>query len=230
MSIAKTAAADSALLFDLDGTLVDTAPDLLLAANRLRAEHGLRPLLLEQFRPSVSRGGAAMLLVSLPQLGDAARAAELPRFLDFYAEQPCTGSRLFGGMSTVLAIARQRQLRWGVVTNKPEGLARLVLDGLQLLDDCAVLIGGDTLAQRKPHPLPLQEACRRLAAKAASCLYVGDDPRDVESALAAGMPCVAAGWGYFDAAFPPGSWGALSVADSPLDLLRHPLLGAALPR
>lgn len=223
------AASDAALLFDLDGTLVDTAPDLLRAANRLRAAHALPPLPLAQFRPVVSRGGAAMLLASLPQLSDAERAAALPVFLEFYADVPCSDSRLFDGIEEVLGSARQLGLRWGVVTNKPERLARRVLEGLSLLDDCAVLIGGDTLAQRKPHPLPLQEACRRLGASTAASLYVGDDPRDVESALAAGMPCIAAGWGYFDPGVPPDGWGALSVAASPLDLLRHSLLFGALP-
>lgn len=149
------------------------------------------------------------------------RAALLPEFLQRYAASVCRHSRLFPGMDSVLQRIESAGLRWGVVTNKPEALAVPVMAGLGLAERCAVLIGGDSLATRKPDPLPLQVACVRLGVACGQSLYVGDDLRDVQAARAAGMPVLAAAWGYIPPGESAADWGADEVLDSPLALLRH---------
>lgn len=215
----------SLLLFDLDGTLVDTAPDLHAAANALRHRRGRDEVPFEAFRPLVSRGGTAMLGLAFPE-ADAATVAEqlLPEFLARYAESVAGHSRLFDGMDEVLLAVEAIGADWGVVTNKPEGLARQLLDALGLLPRCAVLIGGDTLGVRKPDPAPLHEACRRLEQAVDHAVYVGDDPRDVQAARAAGMPVIAAAWGYLTPGEDPRGWGADAVAGCAADLLDPALI------
>jgi 2-phosphoglycolate phosphatase len=208
-----------AVLFDLDGTLVDTAPDLCHAANALRARAGLEPLALDLFRPSVSRGSRAMLAIALPHLDEGAREAWVTPFLDHYAGAIAIHSQLFAGMAAVLEAIERDGASWGIVTNKPEGLARALVDALGLSPRCAVLVGGDTLPQRKPDPQPLWFACDQLGIAASHAVYVGDDRRDMESARAAGLCAIAAAWGYRDAAEDPHDWGADRVALAPLDLL-----------
>lgn len=206
------------VLFDLDGTLVDTAPDLHAALNTLLAGQGRASVDAVAFRATVSRGGSAMLALAFPELDTEARLAMLPPFLALYEQSIALHSSLFAGMDRVLARIEQDG-RWGVVTNKPERLARRLLDEMALSPRCAVLIGGDTLPTRKPDPAPLLEACQRLGADPASAVYVGDDRRDIEAARAAGMRSVGAAWGYFAADEQLADWGADSIADSPLQLL-----------
>ncbi|KFN50092.1 phosphoglycolate phosphatase [Arenimonas composti] len=197
-----------AVLFDLDGTLVDTAPDLCHAVNRVCADHGSPPVPLERLRPVVSKGGRAMLAAALPDVAEAAREAMIPPFLDYYAQAVKVDSVLFPGVDALLGAIEARGLRWGIVTNKPEGLARAVVDGFGWTQRCAVLVGGDTLPQRKPDPAPLRHACAQLGIAADAALYVGDDERDVLAARAAGMPVVAAAWGYRLPHEDPVSWQA----------------------
>lgn len=219
----------SLLLFDLDGTLVDTAPDLHAAANALRRRRGGGDLPLADFRPLVSRGGAAMLGLAFPEADPATITDQLlPEFLARYAEAVADHSRLFDGLGAVLLAVEAAGARWGVVTNKPEGLARQLLVALDLMPRCAVLIGGDTLAVRKPDPAPLLEACRRLGQGVEDAVYVGDDPRDVQAARAAGMPVIAAAWGYLAPGEDPAGWGANAVAARGPDLL-DPALIRLLP-
>lgn len=206
------AAAPRAVLFDLDGTLVDSAPDLARAANRVLADHGRPPVAYERLRAVVSKGGRAMLAVSFPDLDEAACEALLPRFLRYYGEALAVDSRLFDGIGALLDGLEARGLPWGIVTNKPEGLARGVIDGFGWSARCAVLVGGDTLPTRKPDPAPLHHACAALGIAPADALYVGDDLRDVQAARAAGMPCVAALWGYREDGEDPRAWGADRVA------------------
>ena len=216
------------MLFDLDGTLVDTAPDLLAAANRLRQRRGLGSLPFAPFRALVSRGGLAMLGQAFPTASSHDIAELLPEFLSCYGESVAAQSRLFPGMQDVLACLDRSDVPWGVVTNKPEGLARDVMQALALGDRCQVLIGGDTLGVRKPDPAPLLEACRRLSIAPESTVYVGDDPRDVQAAKAAGMPCIAAAWGYLDSPAEAAGWSANAVAERPDQLIaRSPLPIAA---
>lgn len=216
-----------AVLFDLDGTLVDTAPDLWAAANAMRARAGLPPMTLEALRPAVSRGSRAMLAVALPHFDAAAREAWVAPFLASYGEAVAVHSRLFDGMHEVLAAIESDGACWGVVTNKPEGLARALVRGLGLEARCGVLVGGDTLPVRKPDPQPLWLACDTLGVPAGAALYVGDDARDVEAARAAGMRCVAAAWGYRDTGECIEDWGADAVLARPHDLLRPGALAAA---
>ncbi len=212
-----------AVLFDLDGTLVDSAADLLHAANVLRARRGLEAFSMAPFRPFVSRGARAMLGASLPGFTHEDEAT-LAEFLSVYADAVAAHSRLFPGVESLLDAIEAQGLRWGIVTNKAEGLARPLCEALGLLPRCAVLIGGDSLPQRKPHPLPLIEACRRIEAAPAASLYLGDDPRDIEAAHAAGLRGIAVDWGYFDPAHPPAAWGAQRVISAPAHLLDEPLL------
>lgn len=212
-----------AVLFDLDGTLVDSAADLLHAANVLRARRGLVAFPMAHFRPFVSRGARAMLGASLPGFTPEDEVT-LAEFLGVYAESVAAHSRLFPGVESLLDAIEAQGLRWGIVTNKAEGLARPLCEALGLLPRCAVLIGGDSLPQRKPHPLPLLEACRRIEAAPAASLYLGDDPRDIEAARAAGLRGIAVDWGYFDPAHPPAAWGAQRVISAPAHLLDEPLL------
>ena len=207
------------VLFDLDGTLVDTAPDLRAALDRLLAQHGRPPVEAAPFRATVSRGGSAMLTVGVPDFDDAQRLRLLPEFLALYDEAIAVHSRLFDGMAGVLGAITAADAQWGVVTNKPERLARRVIDALGLAAGCAVLIGGDTLPTRKPDPAPLLEACRRVGVAPTRCVYVGDDRRDMEAARAACMPGVGARWGYFAPGERIEDWGAVRIASRPPDLL-----------
>jgi 2-phosphoglycolate phosphatase len=200
--------APSVVLFDLDGTLVDSAPDLCNAVNRVLADLGRGPVPLHRLRQVVSKGGRAMLAVALPDLDEATREDLLPPFLAYYAEALAVDSVLFAGVEPLLAALEGRGLRWGIVTNKPEALARGVVTGFGWETRCAVLVGGDTLAVRKPDPAPLQLACARLGVEPAQALYVGDDERDIQAARAAGMPVVAALWGYRLPEDDPRTWGA----------------------
>ncbi|MEZ5456167.1 MAG: phosphoglycolate phosphatase [Lysobacteraceae bacterium] len=212
-----------AVLFDLDGTLVDSAPDLWRAANAVRAAQGLAPMDFAAFRPQVSRGARAMLAAALPDHAVEQRESLLDEFLQRYASDVASETRLFSGMEQLLQHIESRGLAWGVVSNKAERLASLVMQALDLQQRAAVLIGGDTCAERKPHPLPLQEACRRLQVAPAQCLYLGDDPRDIEAARAAGIRSIAVTWGYAERQAVLG-WGADRCIDAPLDLLDEDLL------
>ena len=217
--------APRAVLFDLDGTLVDTAPDLCNAVNHVLAGLGRAAVPLARLREVVSKGGRAMLAVALPDLDDAARDALLPPFLARYAEALAVESEPFTGVPALLEALDARGVRWGIVTNKPEALAAGVVAGMGWVARCAVLVGGDTLPLRKPDPAPLHLACERLGIDPARCLYVGDDERDVQAARAAGMPSAAALWGYRLPGEDPLQWGADHAAAVPADL--HAIAGLA---
>jgi 2-phosphoglycolate phosphatase len=216
-----------AVLFDLDGTLVDTAPDLCAAANTMRARVGLSPLSVPELRPAVSRGSRAMLALALPHLDPAEREAWVGPFLESYAAAIAVHSRLFGGVDEVLDRIENDGASWGIVTNKPEGLARALVQHLGLSMRAAVLVGGDTLPQRKPDPQPLWFACDQLGVAPQHAVYVGDDARDVEAARAAGLRPIAAAWGYRDASDDINRWGADLVLEHPLDLLTSDALRLA---
>ena len=217
--------APRAVLFDLDGTLVDTAPDLCNAVNHVLAGLGRAAVPLARLREVVSKGGRAMLAVALPDLDDAARDALLPPFLARYAEALAVESEPFTGVPALLDALDARGVRWGIVTNKPEALAAGVVAGMGWVARCAVLVGGDTLPLRKPDPAPLHLACERLGIDPARCLYVGDDERDVQAARAAGMPSATALWGYRLPGEDPLHWGADHAAAVPADL--HAIAGLA---
>ena len=216
-----------AVLFDLDGTLVDTAPDMGGALNRLLQEEDHAPLPLASIRPYVSQGGLV-----LTRLGFADKVAESEiellrqRFLQQYRSAIADESRLFDGYDEILAELERRELAWGIVTNKPEWLTRPLLEELGLGSRAGVVIGGDTLANRKPHPEPLQVAASRLGVDCADCVYVGDDERDIIAGRAAGMKTLIAAYGYIEDHGMIENWNADGVIDSPAELLGHDLLRA----
>lgn len=209
-----------AVLFDLDGTLADTAPDLGYAVNTMRQARGLPPLPASATRPVTSMGARGLLNVAFG-LGpeDPDYAAMREEFLRLYERHICRETRLFPGMTELLEALASRGLRWGIVTNKAERLARLLLEQLPLPSRPGCIVGGDTTPHFKPHPEPLFAACRSLDIPAGACIYVGDDLRDIEAGRAAGMPVAAARWGYLNGSHPE-TWNADWLVDAPADLLR----------
>ncbi len=212
-----------AVLFDLDGTLADTAPDLGGALNRLRERRGLPALPISQLRPVASAGARGMLGAGLGMApGDDDYESARVEFLSEYEAALDRDTRLFDGVAECLALLAQRGLRWGVVTNKATRFTVPVVAGLGLDRSAAVVISGDTTPHAKPHPAPLLEACARLGIAPHEAVYVGDDLRDMEAARAAGMPAIAAAYGYLGATPDLDAWRADAVIATPLDLL--PLL------
>ncbi len=207
-----------AILFDLDGTLVDTAPDLAAAINLVRTTRGLAPTPYESLRPYASAGargliGAAFGLTPENAEYDALRTA----FLDNYAAALAVNSCLFDGVTALLDALRENNLPWGIVTNKS---TRLTLPLVQQigLQHTACVICGDTTPHAKPHPEPLLEAARQLGFSPQECWYVGDDLRDIQAGQAASMLTIAANWGY-GGAIEVDTWSADFVADTPLQVL-----------
>jgi 2-phosphoglycolate phosphatase len=203
-----------AVLFDLDGTLVDSAPDLVAAVRALCVELGAPPPDANAVREVVSAGGRAMLRRGLPGADDAMIDQWLPRFLDLYSVNMVEHTRLFDGMAAVLEQFELRGIAWGIVTNKPGWLARPLLDQLDLSRRCAAIVCGDCLPLRKPDPAPILHACALAGVAVAASVFVGDDRRDVEAGRAAGARTVAAAWGYLDGG-DPREWGADLVVDAP---------------
>jgi len=206
------------ILFDFDGTLADTAPDLAFAANLQRARHGLPDLAASQYRQHASMGARGMLRIALgldPQ--DAGYEDARACFLDDYARHMTRATTLFPGIADLLARLQDQGHAWGIVTNKMESLALPIIAHLGLAEACTVAVGGDTTPHAKPHPEPLLYAARTAGYAPAQCVYIGDDARDIAAGRAAGMPTIAAAYGYCD----PASvvdWGADHVAHRPEDL------------
>jgi N-acetyl-D-muramate 6-phosphate phosphatase len=209
-----------AVLFDFDGTLADTAPDLAAAANRLLAEHGHKPLPLERLRPFASAGARELVHAAFGvKPGDAEYDAMRESFLGFYAERVCKDTTLFPGIAELLHELAARDIRWGIVTNKSTRFTEEIVAALNLQPDCVAC--GDTTPHLKPHPASLLHAAEQLELAPADCCYLGDDLRDIKAARAAGMRPIAVDWGYHhpDSGV-PGSWDAETVIAHPLDLLR----------
>ena len=205
-----------AVLFDLDGTLADTAPDMARTVNAMRARRGLGPVAESVVRPYVSQGARGMICAAFemtPEHPDYAPMRD--EFLELYAGNLCVESRLFPGMDNVLEALEAEGIAWGVVTNKFERFARPLIEQLGLGDRAAVVVGGDTCARAKPHPDSLLHAAQSLGIAPRETLYVGDDPRDVQAARAAGMPVIVAGYGYLGDGPPAALWGADGVIDAP---------------
>lgn len=209
-----------AVLFDLDGTLADTAPDLAYAVNRMRETRGLPPLPASATRPVASLGARGLLNAGFGiEPGHPDYDPMRQEFLLLYEENICRETRLFPGIRELLNEVEARGLCWGIVTNKAERLARLLLDKLPLASPPACIIGGDSTPRFKPHPAPLIAACSAIREPARACIYVGDDLRDVEAGRAAGMKVAAAGWGYLNGGNVEG-WNADWVLEKPQDLIR----------
>lgn len=208
------------LLLDLDGTLVDTAPDLAATLNALRGEHGLMPLPFAAVRPHVSHGARALIRAGFAFGEEDARFGPLrERLLALYSERLTQYSRLFPGMEELLAALETRGIKWGIVTNKPARLTEPLVEGLGLAARAACVISGDSTPNCKPHPEPLLHACALAGTAPAQCLYVGDARRDVEAGRAAGMKTLVALFGYLAADDRPHEWEADGLIDHPLEVL-----------
>ncbi len=205
-----------AVLFDLDGTLADTAPDMARTVNAMRDRRGLAPVAIERVRPHVSKGARGMICAAFEI---AVEHPDFPamreEFLEIYAGGLCVDTRLFPGMAELLDRLDAQGVAWGVVTNKFERFARPLMEGLGLAARAGVIIGGDTCPRPKPFPDPLLFAASTLGVAPQYTLYVGDDERDVQAARAAGMPVIVAGYGYLGDGSPPTHWGADAIVDSP---------------
>jgi 2-phosphoglycolate phosphatase len=208
-----------AVLWDLDGTLVDTAPDLCAVLTTLLKRRNAPLLPYALARNEVSNGAIGMLKAAFPSTTDADELEQLRlEFLDIYLDQVCIYSRIFRGLEHFLSKLDEYKIPWGIVTNKPHAMTVPLLKTLAIDGRPACVISGDRLAQRKPHPAPLLLAAKELALDAASCVYIGDAPRDIEAGRAAGMATIAAAYGYIPMHDDPSGWGADVVVHRPLGL------------
>ena len=209
-----------AVLFDLDGTLADTLPDLAGALDSVARDAGAGPVDAARLRPLVSRGGRAMIeSVLAPESDSALLDLARRRFLDRYRERIAVRTRLFPGMDRILETLDGLGARWGIVTNKHAWLTEPLLESLDLRRRAACIVSGDSAPHPKPHPAPLLLACERLSVAPGAVAYVGDSRSDIDSGRAAGVTTLSAGWGYPDPRDPPETWGADVDLGTPEDLL-----------
>jgi len=210
------------VLFDLDGTLVDTAPDLANSLNLLRKEMGFRPLPFKRIRPEVSHGGTALIRLGFArQPGDAEFEPLRQRFLELYQQNLTTYTCLFPGMEQLLNMLEHDNINWGVVTNKPGWLTEPLMQQLGLEQRAGCIVSGDTLPQSKPHPAPMLHACHQIGSEAAECIYIGDAQRDIDAGRAAGMKTLVALFGYIGEQDNPEQWGADGMVKEPQEILAH---------
>ncbi len=210
----------STVLFDLDGTLADTGPDLANALNALLREQGQAPLPYETIRPLASHGSPGLLSLGFgitPQ--DPQFAPLRTRFLELYTAGLCQETKLFPGMTEVLTELGRRGLKWGVVTNKPAFLTEPLIRALSPNPPPACIVSGDSTANRKPHPEPMLHACDCAGSKPAECLFVGDAERDIEAGRLAGMHTLVALFGYISKDETPQTWGADDMIRTPHEIL-----------
>ena len=209
-----------AVLFDLDGTLIDSAPDLAGAGNDMREARGLPRLPLAHFRPMVGSGARGMVGRALDAGPQDDRFASLrDEFLERYAARMTQETRVFTAMVPVLHQLRALGIPWGIVTNKAKRFTEPLIHALGLQREAATVVCGDTTPHSKPHPEPLLEAARRMGVNPAQCVYIGDDLRDVQAGRAAGMATIAAAWGYLGLGESIEAWGADHIAQAPGELL-----------
>ena len=223
----------AAVLFDLDGTLLDTAPDMVGALNRLRIEEGREPLPFAAVRNSVSHGAIRLTQVGFPEAAGAEFERLRLRFLQVYADHLAHETQLFPGLEEVLQGFEAAGLPWGVVTNKPAWLTDPLLEHLGLARRACCVVSGDTVAERKPHPLPLLYAAAVTGVDPRHCVYVGDAERDIIAGRAAGMLTVAAAYGYLGAEDDPSAWAPHGIIERPeqvTDWLDLPQLHVAFPQ
>lgn len=208
------------VLFDLDGTLADTAPDLAYALNCLLREQEREPLPFERIRPVVSHGATALVKLGFDINPEEALFSALrDRLLSLYQQHLARETRLFSGMAELLTFIEQQDMNWGVVTNKPAFLTEPLMAALGLSKRTACIVSGDTTANKKPHPEPLLYACRLAGSLAGQCLYVGDAERDVRAGHHAGMHTLVALFGYIGNDDHPEDWGADALVAKPDDII-----------
>ncbi len=217
----KTDALPSAVLFDLDGTLIDTAPDFIRCLNMLRQQHKLESLPAEHIRRSVSNGARAMIRVGFGLAPEHPDYLEKhTAFLDLYEAGVAIETTLFEGMDELLRDLESRSIPWGIVTNKPARFAIPLIEALGLAERCATLICPDHVTERKPHPEPLFLACREIGAEPKQAIYVGDHERDIEAGRNAGMRTIAVRYGYIEQPESVDLWQADIIVDTVSDLAK----------
>ncbi|MCK5386072.1 MAG: HAD-IA family hydrolase [Gammaproteobacteria bacterium] len=206
------------VLFDLDGTLADTAPDLANALNHVLKIHNCDLLPYETIRPIVSHGGMALIKLGFGK--------EHPEFdtlyqelLQHYQNNIANETVLFPGMNELLLELENKNINWGVVTNKPSWLTEPLLDALNLTSRAVAIVSGDTLEQRKPHPAPILHACEQAGSEPTECIYIGDAERDIEASNRAGIPSIVALFGYIAESDTPDDWGAHSSIKHPQEII-----------
>lgn len=210
-----------AVLFDLDGTLIDSAPDLGAAADKMRTDRGLPSLPLERYRPMAGAGARGMLGEAFGMAPDHPEFAMLrEEFFANYESQMTLRTCIFQGVEELLEQLVEHKLLWGVVTNKAARFTVPLTAAMPLFRSAGTVVSGDTTPHSKPHPAPLLEAAARLNVLPTECVYVGDDERDIVAGLAAGMGTVAATYGYLGAQADVARWGAHAAIKSPMDLLK----------
>lgn len=214
------------VLFDLDGTLIDSAPDLGAAADQMRLDRGLPSLPLSAYRPMAGAGARGMLGVAFGLQPEAPEFADMrEEFFRNYEARMLQGTQVFAGVPELVAALGERRLAWGVVTNKASRFTVPLTRAIGMFAGAAAIVSGDTTPHAKPHPAPLLEAARQLGLPPSACVYVGDDERDIIAGRAAGMRTVAASYGYLGAQADTTLWLADAVVESPQALLQ--LLGRA---
>jgi phosphoglycolate phosphatase len=215
-----------AVLFDLDGTLIDSAPDLGAAADKMRTDRGMPSLPADRYRPMAGAGARGMLGEAFgltPEHPDYEALRE--EFFVNYEKRMTHLTTVFEGVEQLIEQLLHKQMRWGVVTNKSARFTEPLTLSMPLFTTASAVVSGDTTSHAKPHPAPLLEAVARLGLAPDQCIYVGDDERDIIAGLAAGMGTVAATYGYLGMKADPLQWGAHAVINSPTELLQ--LLGRA---
>lgn len=208
-----------AVLFDLDGTLLDTAPDMIRALNEICAEENAQYVAYDHARCFVSNGAVGLLRLAFPDFDPLVNSALHRRYLERYAQNLALETRLFPHFDSLLSMLEEAAVPWGVVTNKPGHLTGPLMSAMGLDLRSACTVSGDTLPERKPNPRPILFALERIGADPARSIYVGDAPRDIAAGLAAGTTTVAALYGYIEPDQNPADWGADHVVHSPLDLI-----------
>ena len=211
-----------AALFDLDGTFADTAPDLAASLNHVRAAHDLPALPIEILRPQASHGSRGLLKVGFdiePEHADFIPLRDM--FLDHYFNNICVQTRLFSDMPELIATLEQRNIKWGIITNKPDWLTVPLMKALGYAERAACLISGDTCSHAKPHPEPMFKACEIIDVPPAQCLYLGDDVRDMKAANASGMHGIIANYGYVGADASIENWNAHGSINKPTELISY---------
>ena len=211
-----------AVLFDLDGTFADTAPDLAAALNHTRASRQLPPLPLDTIRPQASHGSRGLLKLGFgiePEHSDYDALRDI--FLAYYERNICVYTRLFGDMAELVAALEQRGIQWGIITNKPHRYTVPLMQALGMASRAACLISGDTCAHAKPHPEPMLKACELIGVTPAQCLYLGDDLRDMQAANASGMRGIIACYGYVSGDVSLKNWNAYASVNQPTELLAY---------
>jgi len=220
VSTTRTPGAIRTVLFDLDGTLLDTAPDLAAALNAVLIENNRPPLPFDAIRPVVSHGGIALIELGF-ELGqsDPGFNPLRQRLLEIYRENISRLTRPFPGITDVLDVLDERGINWGIVTNKPGWLTDPLLKDLDLYDRAVTIVSGDTLDERKPHPAPMLYACEMAGSEPGQCVYIGDAQRDIDAGINAGMHTLVALFGYMQEQDDPRNWQADDMIETPADLL-----------